>query len=112
MTAKFVPTEEEIKLVTTMTVAGVTQEQIAFCIRDGIDDKTLRKHFSKEIRVAKAKAHSNMGKGIYERGLNGDNTSAIFYAKTQMGWKETNVTEHSGSIETIERRFIDVNSDD
>ena len=101
MTAKFVPTQDEIDLVKTMTVAGIPQEQIAFCIRDGIDDKTLRKHFGNEIRVAKAKAHSNMGKGIYERGVNGDNTAAIFYAKTQMGWKETNVQENTGETTRV-----------
>jgi hypothetical protein len=39
-------------------------------------------------------------------------TAAIFWAKTQMGWKETSVQEHTGKIETIERVFIDVQTED
>jgi hypothetical protein len=98
MTSKFVPTDAEIQLATTMTVAGISQEQIAFCIRDGIDPKTLRKHFEKPMRVARAKAHSNMGKNIYQRGLDGDGPLSKFYAATQMGWKEKSEIEHSGDI--------------
>jgi len=94
----FVPTAEEIHLATTMAVAGISQEQIALCIRGGIDPKTLRKHFDKPMRIARAKAHSNMGKNIYQRAMDGDAGLSRFYAQTQMGWKVTEVTEGAVSV--------------
>jgi len=108
----FKPTDDERRLVEQMCAVGIPQESICLVVRDGIDDKTLRKHFRRELDTAKIKANAKIGGTLFNKAVNGDTTAAIFWAKTQMGWKETNVTEHSGSIETIERRFIDVNSDD
>jgi hypothetical protein len=30
--------------------------------------------------------------------MNGDTAAAIFWAKTQMGWKEKSEIEHSGNV--------------
>ena len=43
--APFKPTEEERKLVEQMGAVGIPQESICLVVRDGIDDKTLRKAF-------------------------------------------------------------------
>ena len=67
-----------------MVAVGIPQEQIAMVIRDGIDADTLAKHFKKEIRDNKV--------------MNGDTSAAIFWAKTQMGWKEKSEIEHSGDV--------------
>ncbi len=45
---------------------------------------------------------------LYNAADGGNITSAIFIAKTQMGWKETQVNEHKGSQELI----INVKHDD
>ncbi len=89
-------TAEERSEVTTMTIGGLTQIQIAEVFRDGIDVKTLRKHFRKELDIAKAKAIANLGASCYKRAMAGDNASTFFYLKTQGGWKETSAVEHSG----------------
>ena len=92
----FEPTKEEIGQVVTMTVAGITQQQMADCIRDGIDIKTFRKYFGKVVNVNRAKAHAKLGGSIYQRALAGDGQMSKLYASTQMGWKETSVQEHTG----------------
>ena len=103
----FKPTDEERKHVGQMVAVGIPQEQIAMVIRDGIDADTLAKHFKKEIRESKILANAKVGGTLFNKVMNGDTSAAIFWAKTQMGWKETNVQEHTGKIETIERVFVD-----
>ena len=98
MTQEFEPTDAERQEVTTMTIGGLTQIQIAECLRDGIDVKTLRKHFREELDIAKAKAIANLGASCYKRAMAGDNASTFFYLKTQGGWKEKSEIEHSGDI--------------
>ena len=102
MTAKrvtkpsFKPTDDERKLVEQMCAVGIPQESICLVVRNGIDDKTLRKHFRRELDTAKIKANAKIGGTLFNKAVNGDTTAAIFWAKTQMGWKETNTTEHTG----------------
>ena len=91
----FKPTDEERKLVEQMSAVGIPQSNIAMIIRDGIDDKTLRKHFRKELDT---KANAKIGGTLFNKAVNGDTSAAIFWAKTRMGWKETNVTEHAGGV--------------
>ncbi len=94
----FKPTAEERKLVEQMVAVGIPQESIAAVIRDGIQAKTLRKHFRREIDTAKVKAHAKIGGKLFNQAMNGNTTAAIFWAKTQMGWKETSVNEHTGGV--------------
>ena len=96
-----------------MCAVGIPHEGIALCIGDsGIDDKTLRKHFPRELATSKIKANVRISGVIYNAALAGNMTAASLWAKTQMGWKETSVQEHTGKIETIERVFIDVQAED
>ncbi|MBC8158278.1 MAG: hypothetical protein H8E94_02990 [Alphaproteobacteria bacterium] len=92
----FKPTDEERQLVTQMCAVGIPQESICLVVRDGIDDKTLRKHFRRELDTAKIKANAKVGGTLFNKAMAGDTTAAIFWAKTQMGWKETNATEITG----------------
>ena len=94
----FKPTDEERKLVEQMSAVGIPQSNIAMVIRDGIDDKTLRKLFRKELDTAATKANAKIGGTLFNKAVNGDTSAAIFWAKTRMGWKETNVTEHAGNV--------------
>jgi hypothetical protein len=94
----FKPTDEERKLVEQMSAVGIPQSNIAMVLRDGIDDKTLRKHFRKELDTAATKANAKIGGTLFNKAVNGDTSAAIFWAKTRMGWKETSVQEHQGGV--------------
>lgn len=97
----FKPTDEERKLVEQMSAVGIPQESICLVVRDGIDDKTLRKHFRKELDTAAVKANAKIGGTLYNKAINGDTTAAIWWSKTRMGWKETNIQEshHTHKVE-------------
>ena len=43
--SRYLPTAEERALVEQMSSVGIAQEPICLVIRDGVDDKTLRRHF-------------------------------------------------------------------
>jgi hypothetical protein len=80
------PTEALIKQVKAMASCGVQGKLIAASI--GISEPTLIKHYKDHMNVARASAHLQVGNSLFQRAINGDTSSAIFYAKTQMGWRE------------------------
>ena len=102
----FVPTDEERKHVRDMVAVGITIEQIAAVIRDGIDTATLAKHFKKEIRESKIKANTRVGGVLYQKALDGDTAAAIFWAKTQMRWSEKSEIEHTGKLKFTEIKRV------
>ena len=91
MTAKFIPTKAEREEVARLISVGITQDQVAMVI--GITKPTLEKHFRDELDTAMITAHGKIGKKIFALAMAGDKILLMFYAKTQMGWKETNVFE-------------------
>ncbi len=93
----FEPTAQERKQVESMAGYGVPHEGIACMIRDGIDEKTLRKRFRRELDVGKAKAHSKIGQTLFQQAMNGNIAAAIWFSKAQMGWKETGRQELTGA---------------
>lgn len=96
----FEPTDEERKLVESMSGYGVPFEQIAVLTRD-IDLNTLKKHFRKELSLGKAKANSKVGQTLFQKATSGDSSAMIWWSKTQMGWKETkeiNLTTNTSEI--------------
>lgn len=88
------PTAATREVVSLHTVMGTPQPIIARII--GIDPKTLRKYYRDEIDLATAKANAKIGGVLYNKAVNGDTASAIFWMKTRAGWRETNRTEHTG----------------
>ena len=97
------PTEDDRRTVSLMCAVGIPHEGIALCIGDsGIDDKTLRKHFPRELATSKIKAHTKVGGVVFQEAMKGQGWACNLYSKTQMGWKDTSVTEHTGEqIHTI-----------
>jgi len=90
------PTDKDRAQVEALSGYGLPFAQIAAIICDGIDEDTLTKHFKAELVIGKAKANSMVGKTLFQKATNGDTTAMIWWSKTQMGWKETQVQEHTG----------------
>lgn len=92
------PTDEELAKIKLYAGLGSTQEQIAAMIGKSVD--TLKKHESvcKALDEGKAETIAKVAGSLVRKALNGDTASAIFYLKTQAGWKETSVVEHAGKV--------------
>lgn len=110
------PTGETRRQVADMALSGMRQEDIMRVI--GIGCKTtLEKHYRAELDTAAIIANTRVGKTLFQRAVgerevvlvhedgrrevvteaaDPNVTSAIFWAKTRMGWKETTAHEHGG----------------
>lgn len=91
------PTPEQRKQVDAMAAYGVPEHAIASVL--GMDPKTLRKHFRKELDTAHVKANSAVAQSLYKKATSDGPqsvTAAIFWLKTRAGWKEIVVNEHTG----------------
>ena len=85
----FVPTDEERKQVEAMAGYGVPHDNIAALVRGGIDSDTLKKHFKQQLMQGKAKANAKVGQTLFQKATAGDTTAAIWWSKTQIGWKDS-----------------------
>ena len=98
------PTEKTRAEIIALRSYGVPIKEVAAYI--GIDDKTLYKYYREELENSAIKANANVGKFLYQAASGQALTTgathsdcvraAMFWAKTRMGWKETNVQEHTG----------------
>jgi len=52
---------------------------------------------SARYKKGRAKAIGSVSKSLLQKAIAGDNTAAIFYLKTQAGWKETSVVDNTSS---------------
>jgi predicted transcriptional regulator len=96
---EFEPSPQQRLLVQLMVASCFTQDKIAEHV--GVDAKTLRKHFRKELKNGKAYVLALVAQSIYKKALgDGDKalTAAFFVMKTQGGWRETDrlELEHMG----------------
>ena len=99
------PTEKTRAEIIALRSYGVPIKEVAAYI--GIDDKTLYKYYKDELENSAIKANANVGKFLYQAASGQALTTgatysdcvraAMFWAKTRMGWKETNVQEHTGA---------------
>ena len=83
------PTPESRAKVNAMAF-GTPEHAIARVLK--IDPKTLRKHFRDELDTAHIVANSAVGQSLYKMATGHGPQSvpaAIFWAKTRMGWRET-----------------------
>ena len=98
--------------------AYLTQQQIGDYF--GISERTFREMMGRDPGISsaykrgKAKAVGTVAQGLLQKARNGDTTSAIFYLKTQAGWREVSSTEISGpnggpieSVSQITRVIVD-----
>jgi len=100
------PTDQTRGEVAALASFGIPQEDIASYI--GISHPTLRKHYEQELKVSSIKANAAVGKYLYRlaSGMalkdpqnpashSECSRSAMFWAKTRMGWRETQNLDHT-----------------
>ena len=86
---------ELAKQVQSMAQYGLPQEKIGIIV--GLSLLTLRKLYAKELETGNALANLAVGKKLFERCIAGDTACLIFYAKCQLGWRETDKKDSSQS---------------
>ena len=52
---------------------------------------------SERYKKGKAKAIGSVAQGLLQQARDGNTTAAMFYLKTQAGWRETNQIDHTSS---------------
>jgi len=110
------PTDKTRAEIVALRSYGVPIKEVAAYI--GIDDKTLYKYYKDELENSALKANANVGKFLYQAASGQALTTgathsdcvraAMFWAKTRMGWKETNVQEVKMADEPIAKVTIEV----
>lgn len=90
-----VPTTETRQKVEALAGLGSTHEAIAIMI--GLsDDKTLREHYEHELKLGKAKANAKISNVLFNEANKGNMTAAIFWLKSQAGFREKSEVVHTG----------------
>lgn len=95
-------TEDQVHEVETLA-ALLNQQQIADYF--GIGRRTFQSILERDDEVAarykrgKAKAIAHVANGLLQKARAGDTTSAIFYLKTQAGWRERLEVDHDDRVE-------------
>ena len=100
----FEPTLEQRNMVERAAGLGFTQEKIAALV--GITKPTLEKHFREELDRGMAVTQFKVGNSLVENALSGNVAAQIWYTKSQMGWRETQV------IETRETGYESMSAED
>jgi hypothetical protein len=88
----FKPSPEQRRQVETLSGFGITLDQIALII--GCSKPTLIKHFSRELALGDAKATARVAQSLFQKAVNGDVASMIFWMKIRAKWSER--IEHVG----------------
>lgn len=96
----------------------LSKEQIADYL--GVARSTFDAILERDERVfihykkGKASAIANVAKGLVQQAIEGNMTAAIFYLKTQAGWKETQVVDNTSSDGSMKPVFniVGVSPDD
>ena len=95
MTAEFVPSPEQRKLVKTMSAFGIPQIDIAEVV--GISDRTLRKAFREELDRGVIEANMKVAETCFRMATSGTVPAATFFwLKARAGWREVIRQEHTG----------------
>lgn len=98
------PTDADRKLVEKMAACGIPHAQISKVI--GKDLKTIYKYFRDELDTAMAKANANVAAALYQSAIKGNVSAQIFWCKTRLGWKETQVMEQPQQ-QPMQVQFVD-----
>lgn len=91
------PSAEELAKIRLYAGLGSTQEQIAAMIGKSVPTLTKHEGVRKALDEGRAETIAKVAGSLVKKALNGDTASAIFYLKTQAGWKETTVVDNKSS---------------
>jgi hypothetical protein len=91
------PTDEQRRLVKTLSGIGVPQDDI--CALVGVSKPTLHKHYRSELDVGLAEANAKIAETLFKQATTGNTTAAIFWAKSRMGWREKQDVQVTGANE-------------
>jgi hypothetical protein len=91
---RFQPSPEQRRQVETLAGFGITQNQIALII--GCSKPTLLEYFETELALGDAKATAKVAQSLFQKAVNGDVSSMIFWMKARAKWSERIVQEHVG----------------
>lgn len=98
---RFEVTDTNRDLVRKLALAGIPH--LIICDIIGCSLPTLSKYFRDILTHAKAQANAEVAQTLYNMARSGRHAAAsIFWAKSQMGWRET------GSTEEVLGAIIDV----
>ena len=90
---QFQPTDEDRALVEQLAAFGRPVESMTLFVKtqEGkpISERTLRKHFVKELDQGELKANVKVAQTLFKKAISGDTTSMIFWLKTRARWKES-----------------------
>jgi hypothetical protein len=98
-----------------MAAYGIPEADIATVI--GIDPKTLRRHYRRELDTGHIKANTKVAENLYRRATGESReavTAAIFWLKTRARWREapqTHEVVHSEFNEMTKEQLEDYISD-
>ena len=92
---KILRDQEVAKEVYRLSGIGVPQDQIA--IKIGMSRKTMTNIYRDELDRGMAEANEMICERLFKIATQGDDkvslTACIFWVKSRMGWKETNIEE-------------------
>lgn len=92
------PTEAELSKIELYAGLGSTQEQVATLLGKSVNTLKAGLGAKDAFERGKAQTIAKVAGSLVSKALAGDTASAIFYLKTQAGWKETNVSENYSHI--------------
>lgn len=90
----FEPSAKDRRAVASMVGHGIPAEEIAAVL--GIDPKTLRKHFAREIAVGSIEANSKVAKNLHRIACSSMPQAAVagmFWLKARAGWNDRPSTD-------------------
>jgi len=87
MKPPYQPSDVDRRVVETMAVGGMSQEDI--CRAIGVSGKTLRKYFRDILNSAECRAKAQVVGTLFRMATSGKDVAAtIFWCKTRLGWRD------------------------
>ena len=107
MSAPHQPTDENRRLIQTLSGIGVPQKMMA--VQIGIDEKTLRKYYEDDIDIGQSRATTQVANRLYDIAMSNSKealTACIFWLKCRARWStldgpEVQVNVQNNAITTI-----------